>query len=194
MSVSYVRSIDIDCECLSSLHRPIPSSSPTIVRHDTTWQSVCARHHEDVSDVRWNDDDDNDDHDDDDDGGGGGGVRGIHEYFYPRPCTRVHGRAGAESCAYACTPTLHALSDGTDIRLRCQPIVKGTIRVGHIGQVGPLLVVLFPYLSSSLLWSPVMPLAYECAKMIDIYRHSLISTVSFNKRHFLVSYLQKNVT
>jgi len=49
---------------------------------------------------------------------------------------------GAELHVYACTLTLHVLSDGIDVYLRCQPIVKGTIRFGHIGQAGPLLVFL----------------------------------------------------
>lgn len=91
-------------------------------------------------------------------------ARHLPIHFYAYTCemhTRVHGRADAESRSCACTPTLHALSDGTDIRLRCQPIVKGTIRVARIGSARLALFLSFLSLSFFLYFFFLIPFMYE---------------------------------
>lgn len=85
----------------------------------------------------------------------------VHVYA---PRREMHMRAHA--CAR--TPALHALSDGTDIRLRCQPIVKGTIRIGRTDQQGwsssrlPVYFLLFIFVSSVLL-----SLIYACISFMS---------------------------
>lgn len=94
-------------------------------------------------------------------------ARHLPIHFYTCPCSHVHTRGDARCIrACACTPTLHALFDGTDIRLRCQPIVKGTIRITRTDrpEVGPLPI--FFSLSFSIFFF-LMP--FICDRMIDIY-------------------------
>lgn len=69
-----------------------------LARHDATWQSLCPGRYEDV----------------------------VEQTPPRRRAKRLQNVYAYHGSAYTSTPL--ALSDGTDIRLRCQPIVKGTIR------------------------------------------------------------------
>lgn len=69
-----------------------------LARHDATWQSLCPGRYEDV----------------------------VEQTPPRRRAKCLQNVYAYHGSAYTSTPL--ALSDGTDIRLRCQPIVKGTIR------------------------------------------------------------------
>jgi len=91
----------------------------------------------------------------------------VYVHGYARVRTQACQRGIARVCVHNLRYT-HYLMAPTYVFAVSRSLREQSESLGHIGQVDP------PLLSSYIFFSFVISFTYECVKMIDVYRHSLI--------------------